>query len=101
MSSEHRLDRLERVLLLVVKTGARERKTIRKRMEETRAETDEKINALIDAQMRHEELYARNRHKIDEAMAELARAQAEAAESLKALIDTVDRMAKERGNGQV
>jgi hypothetical protein len=76
MSSEQRLDRLERMLLLVVKAGARERKAIRGRMEETREgfkETDEKINALIDAQMRHEEVYAQSRQRTDEAMAELAR----------------------------
>jgi hypothetical protein len=128
MSSEQRLDRLERMLLLVVKAGARERKAIRKGMGETREglkETDDKINALIDAQMRHEEAYAQSKRRTDEAMAELARAQAnteealaqfagrteeemarlaraqaETAQSLKALIDTVDRIAKERGNGQ-
>jgi hypothetical protein len=43
MTPEHRLDRLERILLLVVRAGARERK-----------ETREKINALIDAHMRTE-----------------------------------------------
>ena len=92
MTQEQRLDRVERMLLLVVKAGARERKAIRKGMAETRGglkETDEKINALIDAQIRTE----------DE-MARLARAQAETSESLKALIVTVDRIANERGNGK-
>ena len=99
------------MLLLVVKAGARERKAIRKRMEETHESVEEtrdglkdageKINALIDAQMRHEEVYAQSKQRTEEEMERLTRAQAEAAESLKALIDTVDRMAKERGNGQV
>ena len=85
MSSEQRLDRLERMLLLVVKAGARERKAIRERVVETREglkETDEKINALIDAQMRNEEVYAQSRHRTDEAMVELARAQANTQEAL-------------------
>jgi hypothetical protein len=129
MSSEQRLDRLERMLLLVVKAGARERKAIRKGVSEAREgveDAGEKINALIDAQMRHEEAYAQSKRRTDEAMVELARVQAETreelsrfgrrtdeemvrltrvqaetAESLKALIATVDRMARERGNGQV
>jgi hypothetical protein len=122
MSQEQRLDRLERLLLFVVRAGARERKAIRGSFKET----DEKINALIDAQMRHESEYAQYKQKTDEAMTDLARVQAETrrelsqfgrrtdeemvrltrvqaetAESLKALIATVDRMARERGNGQV
>ncbi|HEV7893783.1 MAG TPA: hypothetical protein VGP08_24415 [Pyrinomonadaceae bacterium] len=93
MSSEQRLDRLERILLLVVKAGARERKAARGSFKET----DEKINALIDAQMRHEEAYAgfKNRTdeaqvRTDEAMAHLARAQADTAEALRAFIKNTD-----------
>jgi len=73
----------------MIKAGRRERK-----------ETREKINALIDAQMRTEE-----------AMAHLAHAQANTEEKLNAfitntdeklsaLINTVDRIANERGNGK-
>jgi hypothetical protein len=100
MSSEQRLDRLERILLLVVKAGARERKAARGSFKET----DEKINALIDAQMRHEEAYAQFKNRTDEAqlrteeaqartdeaMAHLARAQADTAEALRAFITNTD-----------
>ena len=121
MSSEHRLDRLERLLLFVVRAGARERKAIRGSFKET----GEKINALIDTQMRHEAECAQYKQKTDEAIADLARAQentqkalsqfarrtdeemarltrtqADVAESLERLIATVDRMAGERGNGK-
>jgi hypothetical protein len=46
MTPEQRLDRLERIAKLMVKAGLRARKTSR--------EQGEKINALIDAQMRNE-----------------------------------------------
>jgi hypothetical protein len=75
MSSEQRLDRLERMLLLVVKAGARERKVIRKRFKET----DEKIDALIDAQIR-----------TGDALTDLTRAHGETEASLKSLINTVE-----------
>jgi hypothetical protein len=86
MSSEQRLDRLERILLLVVRAGARERRTVR----ESFKETDEKINALIDAQMRHEDEYVRFKHRTDEAFAHLARAQAKTDETLNAFIANTD-----------
>ena len=79
-------------------------------MEETRDSVEEtreglkdagdKINALIDAQMRHEEAYAQSKQRTEQEMSRLARAQVETAESLKALIATVDRIAKERENGK-
>lgn len=78
MTSEQRLDRLERIAGLVVKAGLRERR-----------ETREKINALIDAQMR-----------TDEAIAHLAHAQANTEENLNALINTVEKIISERGNGK-
>jgi hypothetical protein len=113
------------MLLLVVKAGARERKALRERVKETREglrDAGEKINALIDAQMRHEEAYAQFKQRTDEEMAQLARrtdeemahlarAQANTEEKLSAfiantdeklgvLITTVDRIANERGNGK-
>jgi putative heme iron utilization protein len=114
MSPERRLDRLESIAKLMIKAGRRERK-----------ETREKINALIDAQMRHEEAYAQSKRITDEAMAELARAQANTQEALaqfarrtgdemtklaraqtnteehlSALTKNVDRLVNERGNGK-
>lgn len=130
MTSEHRLERLERILKLIIKAGARERK-----------ETREKINALIDAQMRTEDTLkkfeartddfqahtqeflfrleeaqlhteealsrlARGQERLkaaqvrtEEAMARLAQAQASTDEKLNSFIDTVERMIKERRNG--
>ncbi|HVF43084.1 MAG TPA: hypothetical protein VM936_08740 [Pyrinomonadaceae bacterium] len=132
MTPERRLDRLESIVKLMIKAGRRERK-----------ETREKINALIDAQMRTEEVLtrfgrrtdddmarlasaqentqealahtqdtlARFASRTDEGMAHLARAQASTEEALRAfitntdeklsaLINTVDRVANERGNGK-
>jgi multidrug resistance efflux pump len=121
MSSEHRLDRLEKIVRLVVKEGLRERREMRDR-----------INALISAQMRDEEALTQYKVRTEEAMAHLAnaqanteealaqlasrteqlasrtgeemsrlaRAQANTEESLKALINTVIRIANERGNGK-
>lgn len=72
------------MLLLVVKAGARERKVIRKGFKDT----DEKIDALIDAQIRTED-----------ALADLTRAHGETEASLKGLINTVEKFIGERGNG--
>lgn len=73
----------------MIKAGRRERK-----------ETREKINALIDAQLRTEEALAQFARRTEDEMARLTRAQAGTEESLKALINTVDRIARERGNGK-
>ena len=100
MSSERRLDRLESIVKLMIKAGRRERK-----------DTREKINALIDAQLRTEAALAHLAHSTEEDMARLARVQANTEEKLSAfitntdeklgsLINTVDRIANERGNGK-
>ena len=107
MTPERRLDRLENIVKLMIKAGRRERK-----------ETREKINALIDAQMRTEKALTRFARSTEEEMSGLAREQAKLAraqehteeklgsfitnteESLRALIATVDRVARERGNGK-
>lgn len=67
--SDARVDRLERVLKLAIRTYRRDRK-----------ETQERVNALIAAQTR-----------MDEAMAKLAESQAHTDERLDALIDIVQR----------
>lgn len=89
MTPERRLDRLESIVKLMIKAGRRERR-----------ETREKINALIDAQLRTEATLDQFARRTDDEMARLAHVQTETAESLKALIDTVDRIAKERRNGR-
>ena len=100
MTPERRLDRLESIVKLMIKAGRRERK-----------ETREKINALIDAQLRTEEALTQFAHRTEESMAQLTRrteegmarltrVQVNTEESLKSLINTVDRIARERGNGK-
>jgi hypothetical protein len=99
MSSEQRLDRLERMLLLVVRAGARERKATRDRLKET----DEKINALIDAQMRTEEAMAslaNAQANLSHTQAELARDHANTDDKLNAFINTVERLISERRKGE-
>jgi hypothetical protein len=75
MSDVERLDRLERIMKLVVRAGLRERR-----------DTRDKINALIDAHV-----------KTEEAMARMADAQAHTDKRLDALIDIV----REGRNGKV
>ena len=79
MTSEQRLDRLERIAKLMVKAGLCQRKTVH--------EHNELIRMLLNAQI-----------KTDDAMARLAQSQAQLADSqahsdrrLNALIDIVRR----------
>ena len=60
MTSEQRLDRLERIAKLVVRAGVHARRRER--------EQDDKINIIIDAQVKNEERFA----KLAEAQTELA-----------------------------
>jgi ABC-type transporter Mla subunit MlaD len=80
------------MLLLVVKAGARERKSIRKRMDET----DDKINVLIDAQIRTEDALVTLAHS----QADLTRGLANTDERVNALINTVERLIDERRDGK-
>jgi hypothetical protein len=70
MTSEQRLDRLERIAKLMVRAGLRERHRMR--------EQDEKIDIIIDAQIKNEERFA-----------QLAESQAHTDQRLDALIDIV------------
>ena len=86
MSSEHRLDRLEKIVRAVMREGLRERREMRDR-----------INALISAQMRDEEALTQYKVrteeaqvKTEEAFAHLARTQADTEEKLKAFIANTD-----------
>ncbi len=74
MTDEERLDRLERIVRLVVRAGLRELRGAR-----------EKINPLIDAHV-----------KTEEAMARMAEAQAQTDKRLDALID----IARDLRNGK-
>jgi hypothetical protein len=81
MTSEQRLDRLERIAKLMIKAGLRARVQMR--------EQDEKINILIDLQIKN-----------DERFAALAESQSHSDERLNALMNTVERIIGERGNGK-
>ena len=77
MTPEQRFDRLERIVKLMVKAGLRARGHIR--------EQGERINMIIDFQMKNEQKFARN----EERFAKLAEAQAHTDQRLDALIEIV------------
>jgi len=79
MTSEQRLDRLERIAKLMVKAGLNARRQIR--------EHDEKIVILLDARIRTEKAFAK-----------LAESQAHTDEKLDALINIVRRRDKNSSN---
>ena len=75
-----RIDRLERLFKLMIRIGDRERKELR-----------ERLNALIDAQMRSEAVFANFQQKSDERMTRLeesnAQFQAQVGDALARLAD--------------
>jgi hypothetical protein len=73
MTDEERLDRLERIAKLMVRAGLRARRQMRAQ--------DEKINILIDSQMKNEESLATHAET-------QARAAAETDEKINVLIDS-------------
>jgi hypothetical protein len=70
MNSEQRLDRLERIAMLMARAGAR-----------VRREQNEKINIIIDAQIANEDRFARN----EERLATLVQSQNELVKSVTEL----------------
>ena len=72
MTPEQRLDRTERILMLMVRAGRRARK-----------EWNEKVNILVDAQIRNEAAWRAESEAINEQLKVLAVAQAELAKSQK------------------
>jgi hypothetical protein len=128
MTDEQRLDRLERIVKLMIKAGLRARRQS--------CEQDEKINILIDLQMRNDEKFAKYEKrfakneqgltilakkneeeraalakesdkklaalaaKTEESFAVMAAAQASAEEQLKSFMATVERIITERRNGK-
>lgn len=86
MTPEHRLDRAERLLLLIIKAGYRAR-------QQSRAQ-DEKINILIDSQIKTDEQQKRFQGDLDrlEANQENLQASQESLQaSLKAFLDSMRR----------
>ena len=82
MTEEQRLDRLERIVKLMIKAGLRARRQSR--------EHDEKMNILIDGQIR-----------ADERVADLAVAQKDTERQLQSLAATVERVINQRRDGQL
>ncbi len=86
MTPEQRLDRAERIVFLLAKAGYRARREWR---EQSRVQ-DEKINILLDAQIRHEasvnrqfEIVAAAQAKTEEEIKKTAVAQAKTEEEMK------------------
>ena len=79
MTSEQRFDRLERIVKLMIRAGFRARNQI--------PEQGEKINMIIDLQVRYEERFVAN----EERFALLAEAQTHRNRRLDALRDVVQR----------
>ncbi len=103
MTEEQRLDRLERIVKLMIKAGLRARQQTR----EQAREQNEKINILIDSQIKSEERVKQNDERLaalsaktDERFAAMAKAQESAGEQLKSLTATVEWIITERRNGQ-
>jgi len=84
MTPEQRLDRLERIWKLMARAGLRGRRQIR--------EQGDKIDIIIDAQVKNEERFA----KLAEAQVELSASQSHSDRRLDALIDII----REGRNGQ-
>jgi len=88
MTSEQRVDRLERIAKLFVRAGLRERSN--------RRELDEKINIIVNAQIDNEERFAklsteitRSHNELAQSLNELAKAQTRTENRLDSLIDIV------------
>ena len=64
MTSEQRLDRLERIAKLFVRAGLRARRTMR--------EQSEKIDIIVNNQIRHDDRFARMSDSIEQSQKELS-----------------------------
>lgn len=84
MTSEQRLDRLERVAKLFVAAGLRARRNMR--------DMDEKINILIDAQIRNEKQFAKSDERFAKSDERFARFEVRTEQTLKALMEIVKKL---------
>ena len=92
MTEEQRLDRLERIVKLMIKAGLRARQQSR--------EQDEKIDILIDSQIKTDERLAALSARTDERFTAMAAAQEITEKQLQSLAATVEWVVNERRNGQ-
>lgn len=84
LTSEQRLDRLERIAKLFVAAGLRARRNLR--------DMDEKMNILIDAQIRNEERFAMSDERFRRSDERFARFEIRTAQTLKALMEIVKKI---------
>ena len=86
MTTEQRLERIERIAKLFVRAGLRERRN--------RQYLDEKINVIVNYQIQNEERFAENEDrfgKLTETVNQLAEAQAGTDRRLNSLIELIER----------
>ena len=86
MTSEQRLDRLERIAKLFVRAGLRERRN--------RRELDDKIDIIVNYQITNEERFAKNEErfaKLTDTVNQLAEAETRTERRLDSLIETIER----------
>jgi dsDNA-specific endonuclease/ATPase MutS2 len=79
MTPDQRLDRVERILGLFVRSG----RQVRGEWRQQAREQNEKINILIQTQMETEEIMKRSRTETEEILKRLALSQADLTESQK------------------
>ena len=84
MTSEQRLDRLERIAKLFVAAGLRARLNMR--------DMDEKINILNNAQIRNEEQFAKSDKRFAKSDERFARFEVRKDQTLKALMEIVKKI---------
>lgn len=84
MTSEQRLDRLERIAKLFVRAGLRARRNMR--------DMDEKMNILIDAQIRNEERFAKSDERFARSDERFAKFEVNTDQTLKTLSEIVKRL---------
>ena len=90
MTSEQRLDRLERIAMLMVRAGAR-----------VRREQNEKINIIIDSQIRNEDRFARNEERFAALANDLARSHNDLSESIARSHNELAESLKELAKAQI
>ena len=84
LTSEQRLDRLERIAKLFVAAGLRARRNMR--------DMDDKINILIDAQIRNEEQFAKSDERSAKSDERFARFEVRTDQTLRALMEIVKKL---------
>ena len=93
MTTEQRLERIERIAKLFVRAGLRERRN--------RRDLDDKINIIVNYQIQNEERFAKNEErfaeneerfaKLTETVNQLAEAQSGTDRRLNSLIELIER----------